>query len=192
MKRKRNLKFNRGYLKLLVVTFQRLFCGHHDRPGICKIFQHKQKMCSCLMIRERRDMKEMETCRARGRSHPGSSPPEPCPSGWSHRLQRVRPPWGGSRTPRPAPASSPPPAAARTCARAWIRFDSFFLSKFLQVTSTFVAHGVRKNWFHLRGGAVKAFLMHLNLWDTQLNMLQTTTKLANLKATLVENSTDWV
>ena len=131
MKRKRNLKFNRGYLKLLVlVTFQRLFCGHHDRPGICKIFQHKQKMCSCLMIRERRDMKEMETCRARGRSHPGSSPPEPCPSGWSHRLQRVRPPWGGSRTPRPAPASSPPPAAARTCARAWIRFDSFFSPSF--------------------------------------------------------------
>lgn len=77
----------------------------------------------------------METCKARGRSRPESSPPAPCPSGWSHRLQRVRPPSGGSKTPHPAPASSPPPAAARTCARAWIRFDSFFS---LQVSPSYL------------------------------------------------------
>ena len=41
--------------------------------------------------------------------------------------------------------------------------DSIAFSKLFHVTSTFVAHGVRKNWFHLRGGAVKAFLMHLNV-----------------------------
>ena len=50
-------------------------------------------------------------------------------------------------------------------------FDSIVFSKFFKITSTFVAQGVRKNWFHLRGGAVKAFLMHLNLKDTELNML---------------------
>ena len=45
-----------------------------------------------------------------------------------------------------------------------LRFNNSFYKKLLlKGTSTFVAHGVRKNWFHLRGGAVKAFLMHLNL-----------------------------